>query len=110
MKQYLVDTLTHKDYTLLKEVLDGQLEKSVLEGLYWLVLPGALATEEQRAHLDCAPHVVAVELREDSIACEFLVRTKKTLRCSCMGYATEEQILWIIRFLDRLLEENAIIA
>lgn len=109
MKQYLVDTLNYKDYTTLKETLATKLEHSALENLFWLEIPDSLATEEQKAHAACGPHVVAVELREDAISCEFLVRTKKAMRCSCMGYATDEQILWIIRFLDQLLEENAII-
>ncbi|MDL2285905.1 hypothetical protein LJC24_00505 [Desulfococcaceae bacterium OttesenSCG-928-F15] len=110
MKQYLIDTLNFNDHAVLKKHLDRVLERAVLDGLYWLELPEALLSEEQRNHAGCAPHVVALELGENSLSCEFLVRTKKAMRCSCMAYATDEQILWIIRFLDQLLEENAIIA
>jgi len=43
--------------------------------------------------------------RDDFVRFEFLVRSQKTLRCSCIDYATRQQRDFILAFADRLVEE-----
>jgi hypothetical protein len=49
--------------------------------------------------------VAAVELQQTRVSMELLVRTRSRIRCGCIAYATDEQRSWLIRLLDRLLEQ-----
>lgn len=110
MKQYLVDGLGIQDTHRLKKVLDVRLGTRVLEAIYWVPVPEAVLTPIQKAHAECAPHVVALLLEEGRISCEFLIRTMKVIRCDCMAYATAEQRIWIMDMVDDLLGEASVIA
>jgi hypothetical protein len=104
MKQYVIDQLRYGDYERIKTYLDQHYGASEVEGLYWIALPGDLATDIQLAHPDCQPFYVAVELSQDRLACELLVRTRHRMRCDCMGYATASQLQWLCRWADAMLE------
>jgi hypothetical protein len=105
MKQYLIDGLRFQDYQKLKTYLDEYLKSSVLGGVYWLELDSALLTPIQKKHEGCYPHVFALTLEETYLACEFLVRTEKKIKCDCMAYATKEQRDWLIDQADAILEK-----
>lgn len=105
MKQYVIDGLRPKDYLDIKEYLDKYLESSPLGGIYWLELERELLTPIQKEHEDCHPHVFALMLEESYLACEFLVRIKKNIKCDCMDYATREQRNWLIDQADGILEK-----
>jgi hypothetical protein len=80
MKQYVIDELRPKDYQMIKSFMDEKFGSSNVDGVYWIEL----------------------------IAFELLVRTKNRMRCSCMGYATENQRNWLIRVADAIFDKLGI--
>ncbi|THB69916.1 MAG: hypothetical protein D6E12_03615 [Desulfovibrio sp.] len=106
MRGYMIDELTQEDIQRLGQALkDMGLESSVL-GLYWLDVPQELLSEEQAAHSEsCGPHSMGLEVEENWIRMELLVRARKIIRCSCVAYATPEQREHMITYLDSLLAD-----
>ena len=103
MKQYVIDGLKPEEHKKLKEYLDRNLEASPLAELYWLQLDREILGPMQKSHEECAPHLFALKLEDTYLACEFLVRIKKHIKCDCMGYATSEQRDWLIETVDSIL-------
>jgi hypothetical protein len=104
MKQYVIDELRPNDHERLKRYLDNNFGSSEVEGIYWIPVDPDYLSPEQAEHKECGPHFIALVLEQNMLACEFLVRTKNRVRCSCMGYANEVQRNWIMEFIDALLE------
>jgi hypothetical protein len=46
-----------------------------------------------------------VELGRNLIKFEFLIRSRRTMRCTCVGFATRPQRDWIMDFADRLVAD-----
>ncbi len=109
MKQYKVDELRPEELEKLTGYLDEHLEKTSLEGTYWLEIPARLLGDVQVAHEQCQPHVVACEIHSHGVTCEFLVRTQKKLNCDCMQMANSLQRVWIMETIDGILEKLSII-
>jgi hypothetical protein len=105
MRQYLIDEFRPDDFKKIKAYLDSHFSKNELEGVYWITIDPSLLTDLQAAHQTCQPFYFAVVLEPRSVACEFLVRTKNRLKCECIGYATQSQRNWFIRWIDMLLDE-----
>ncbi len=108
MKQYVVDELRPGDYSKIMSYLGEKLGVAEMPGLYKLPLSDAHLTDTQAAHTQCQPFYFAIDLEPTRMACELLVRTDKRLRCDCMGYATDAQRSWLIRFTDAMLHNLAI--
>jgi hypothetical protein len=108
MKQYVIDQLRPRDYEQVLEFLEENVEKTALDGIYWVNLPEDLCTTTQREHGRCRPHYFAINLDINQVAFELLIRSKQVLRCSCIAYATQEQRDFIIRFADMMLEKLSI--
>ncbi len=102
MKQYVIDELRPKDYELVKAYLEENFNPSDVKGIYWIQLDQNILTKVQAKHTDCQPFYFAVELDSNAIIFELLIRTKKRIRCDCMGYATEKQRNWLIRIADSI--------
>ena len=62
----------------------------------------------QRAHTACQPFYFAIELVEERLALELLVRTKNLIRCDCIGYASSDQRIWIMEVVDAIFEKLGI--
>jgi len=108
MKQYVIDGLRPQDHDRLKAYLDEHVQAAAIVGIYWLPLDESVLTPLQINHRECAPHVFALKLEQNLLACELLVRTQKHIRCDCMAYATEKQRNWLIDQTDAVLEKLAI--
>jgi hypothetical protein len=102
MKQYVIDELRPVDYQKIKEYLDAHHGSSEITGIYWIPIDPEYLTFEQAEHTECGPHFIVMILEEHMLACEFLVRTKHRIRCSCMGYADDRQRKWIMDFADAI--------
>jgi hypothetical protein len=76
--------------------------------VYWIPLDREILSPTQSEHLECQPHVAAVELAETRLSMELLVRTRSRIRCSCIAYATERQRNWLIHIVDSILEQLGI--
>ena len=102
MKQYVVDELRPADYKALKKNLDERFGPAAMDGIYWIPVDADLLTETQRDHEDCRPHFFALDLDQQRLACELLVRTKNRMRCDCIQYATQNQRNWLIGIIDNI--------
>ncbi len=109
MKQYVIDEIRYQDYEKIKKYLDDSLGDSGVDGLYWLPVEEAILSDVQMAHTACAPFCMAMELEEDRLTGELLVRTRNRVRCDCVHYADERQRDWLIRQVDAIFEKLDII-
>ena len=104
MKQYVIDELRPEDYEKIKSYMDENFESSALDGIYWVSMDQNMLSDVQAEHIECQPFYFVIDLEPNLLACELLVRTKNRMRCSCIGYATDEQRDWILRFVDTIFE------
>ncbi len=109
MRQYLVDELRKEEVERIRERLSEGLEESDIKGLFWLRMPDDILGPVQHQHSSCGPHCTAVELGDGWLKFELLVRARGRIRCECVGYATEQQRRFVLRFADNLLEECGIV-
>ncbi|MEW6660654.1 MAG: hypothetical protein AB1424_18585 [Thermodesulfobacteriota bacterium] len=108
MRQYQVDEISRADIPRIRDYLKDHALASSLEGIWWVDLPEDLLSPEQFAHPDCRPFRFAVELGDNFVRFEFLIRSRQTMRCVCIGYATRGQRDFILAFADRLVEDLAL--
>ena len=108
MRQYLLDEIARNDIPRVREYLNQHALASSLADIWWVDLQEDLLNPEQFSHVDCRPFRFAVELGDDFVRFEFLIRSRETMRCSCIGYATRVQRDFILAFADRLVEELAL--
>ena len=104
MKQYVIDELRAADYKALKTYLNQQYGPVEMDGIYWIPVAIDMLTDIQSEHTECRPQYVAIDLDDNRLACEFLVRSKNRVRCDCIHYATENQRNWLIGFIDDIFE------
>ena len=108
MRQYVLDEIARKDIPRVREYLHQHALAASLDGIWWVDLQEDLLSPEQFSHPDCRPFRFAVELGDDFVRFEFLIRSRETMRCACIGYATRQQRDFILAFADRLVEELAL--
>ncbi len=108
MKQYVIDGLRPQDHDRLKTYLDENVQAAGIVGIYWLPLDDSVLTQVQLKHRDCGPHVFALKLERNCLACELLVRTRKHIQCDCMAYANQDQRNWLMDQTDAILENLGI--
>ena len=105
MKQYVIDELRPEDYNKIKKYFDETYGSAEMGGIYWVPIAIEVLTEIQHEHTDCQPFYFAIDLGEDRLALELLVRTKNRIRCDCIGYASKDQRNWIMGALDAIFEK-----
>lgn len=110
MKQYVIDELRPQDHERLKAYLDNHFGPADMGTVYWVPVDDVLYDPRQASHGQCHPLYFAVQLKTSSLAAELLVRTKNRIRCDCIQYATEDQFLWLIRFIDAILQKLEIMS
>jgi len=96
------------DHEAIKVYLKENYSASDVDGIYWIPLEEDILTEIQKEHTDCQPFYFAVDLEPNRIAFEMLIRTQKKMRCSCMGYATENQRDWLMGLADSIFDQLGI--
>jgi hypothetical protein len=105
MKQYVIDELRPADHHKIKAYLDENYGPCELGSIYWIPLDPEYYSDIQREHATCQPFYFAVELHPRAVACEFLVRTRKRIRCACIAYANQRQRNWFIQLIDTIFKE-----
>jgi hypothetical protein len=108
MKQYFVDEIRPEEQKKIKTYLEKSHGAPDMGSVFWVPIPTDMLSPVQNAHVDCQPFYFAVDLGEDTLSCELLIRTKNRIRCDCIGYATEKQRNWIIDVIDAIFEKLAI--
>lgn len=105
MKQYVFDQLREDDYHRIHEYLKENGEETVFKEVFWLHVPEDLYTGTQKEHPECHPFYFAVNLSQDKVDFELLIRSRQILRCSCIRYADRRQRDYIMDCADRMLED-----
>lgn len=105
MKQYVIDELRYPDYEALKSYCDESLQESGVDGIYWLELESDMLTELQASHGECGPHYIAIELNEQRLSCELLIRARNRIRCNCIAYMDHRQRTYYLELIDAILEK-----
>jgi len=109
MKQYVIDELRPEDHNKIKEYLDEAYGTAEMGAIYWVPVAADMLTEIQREHVDCQPYYFSIDLEGNRFALELLVRTKKRVRCACIGYASKDQRIWIMEAVDAIFERLDIV-
>ncbi len=105
MKQYVIDQLREDDYSKILDYLKKNAESAIFDDIFWMQLPEELYSPIQKEHTGCHPFVFAANLSMTQVDFELLIRTRRILRCNCIGYADRRQRDYILDFADRMLEQ-----
>ncbi|MDD5757736.1 MAG: hypothetical protein PHI06_01490 [Desulfobulbaceae bacterium] len=108
MRQILMNELTNDEIQKAKEFLDATGRVGGVEGLYWLAIPEEMLGGAQLGHEECGPFSFAVEVGDDFVSFELLVRSESNLHCSCTCYATATQREFLLTTMDRMVSEHGI--
>jgi hypothetical protein len=110
MRQYKIDQLNREERANIEGYLKRSLKPGAVDGVFWIEVPSDLLSPEQHAHGDCGPFFFGVVLEEESVCFEMLARSQTNLHCSCIAYATAAQRDFVLRFADKMLQEERILA
>ena len=108
MRQYRIDELSREERANIESYLKRTLKSGFMEDVFWIEVPQDLLGRAQRQHENCAPFYFAVELEADAVSFELLVRSQTNLHCDCIAYASAAQREFLLRFIDTMLQEEAI--
>ncbi len=108
MRQFVIDELSPLERDNIDSYLKRTLKPGPMIGLYWIVLPPDLLSAIQQEHRDCGPFYVGVEVEQDKVRFELLVRSTTNLHCDCIAHATSDQRQFILDFVDKMLDEEKI--
>lgn len=109
MRSYMIQDITPRDMDTITTHLKETGYKSPLDGIFWLPLPESLLGKAQQEHnSQCSPYYLALELGQDWLRLEFLVRSEQRLRCDCIMYADPRQREAMMEFLDELIRNRDI--
>ena len=80
--------------------------KSGLEGIFWLPIPDDMLNQKQKEHkLQCGPYNMALEIGDEAVYLELLVRGLGRLRCECLGPPSPALREYMIDYLDSVLRD-----
>lgn len=106
MRCYVVDELPADTLEKLEKTLDERGYASSIEKLYWIPLEARHLLPVQQEHTaSCGPHCLALEILDDGVRLEFLVRAQGRMRCECVSYPSPETERDMMLWLDARLEE-----
>ena len=108
MRQIVIDEISREERANIHNYLKRNAQAGAMEGMFWLPLPERLLAEAQHGHEGCGPYFFGIELTDDRLVFELLVRSKTNLHCSCISYATPEQRDFLLAFVDKMLAEEMI--
>ena len=106
MRAYLVEDLPPELCRRLADFAQERGYASSLEGLFWLPVPESLWSPLQREHAArYGPYAVSLEIGEDSLRLELLVRARNRLHCDCVAPADSATRQALIDRLEELISE-----
>ena len=108
MRQIVIDELSPMERDNIDSYLKRTLQRGPMIGLYWITLPSDLYSAAQQGHDDHGPFHMAVEVEQDKVRFELLVRSETNLHCSCIAYASPVQRQFVLDIIDRMIEEEMI--
>jgi hypothetical protein len=105
LRQYVIDEVSSPDIEKINDYLRKRLDAASLDDLYWLEMKPDMLSDLQTAHKACQPHAVAVEVGENWVKFELLVRSRMKLHCRCYAYALPAQRDYIMEVADRMVQD-----
>lgn len=108
MRQIVIDELSPMERDNIDSYLKRSIKQGPMIGLYWLVLPEEHFSEKQQNHDDCSPFHFGVEVEQQRVRFELLVRSESNLHCTCIAHANKEQRQFVLDFIDKMVEEEHI--
>jgi len=106
MRSYYIDEFVPGELERLAERLDNMELSAGVEDLYWLPVPEKLLTSLQKQHEQaCGPYALALEILDEALRLELLVRARNKLRCECVAYGDQPLVSHMIGYLHALLDE-----
>ena len=104
MRTYTIDQLEEADIAAINSrLLDMELQAG-LEGVYWLPVPREMLTPIQVEHFaSCGPYCLALEVDQNAVHMELLVRGMGRIRCDCLSFASQELRNHMIAYLEGML-------
>lgn len=108
MRQIVIDELSPMERDNIDSYLKRSIKQGAMVGLYWLELPPDLLSEPQQGHEDHGPFYLGVEVDDQSVKFELLVRSQTNLHCTCIAHASNTQRRFVLDFIDRMVEEEMI--
>lgn len=108
MRQFVIDELSTLERDNLESYLKRSLKPGPISGIFWLELPKDLLSDVQHDHQKCSPFYCAIELEDNRLCFEMLVRSSTNLHCTCIAFATSVQRQFVLDFIDRMLDEEQI--
>lgn len=106
MRSYVIDELSPLTVHHFAERLRHMECASGIEKLFWLPVPSEFLEPIQREHeATCGPYRLAVELMNESVRLELLVRAEGKIRCECIRYLVPEAERAMMGQLDALISE-----
>ncbi len=103
MRQIVIDELSPMERDNIDSYLKRSLKQGPMIGLYWIELSPDLLSEAQQSHKECAPFYLGVEMENESVRFELLVRSAANLHCDCIAHATPAQRRFVIDFIDTMV-------
>ena len=108
MRQIVIDELSPMERDNIDSYLKRSLRQGPMVGLYWVVIPEELLSATQQEHVDCGPFYLGVEVEQQCVRFELLVRSESNLHCKCIAHATSAQRQYVLDFIDKMVEEEHI--
>lgn len=108
MRQFVIDELSPMERDNIDSYLKRSLKQGPMIGLYWLTLPPDLLAKAQQGHDECGPFYFGVEVENEKVKFELLVRSNSNLHCDCIAHATQAQRQFVLDFADKMLDEEKI--
>ncbi len=108
MRQIVIDELSPMERDNIDSYLKRSIKQGAMVGLYWLELPPDLLSEAQLGHEDHGPFYLGVEVDDQSVKFELLVRSQTNLHCTCIAHASNSQRQFVLDFIDRMVTEEMI--
>ncbi len=110
MRQIVIDELSPMERDNIDSYLKRSIKQGAMVGLYWLELPPDLLSEAQLGHEDHGPFYLGVEVDNQSVKFELLVRSQTNLHCTCIAHASTSQRQFVLDFIDKMVKEEMISA
>ncbi len=109
MRQFVIDELSPMERDNIDSYLKRTIKHGPMIGLYWLQLPDDLLSATQLDHnAQHGPFHLGVEVTNSAVKFELLVRSQVNLHCHCIAHATAAQRLFVLDFIDNMVEEEFI--
>lgn len=108
MRQIVIDELSPMEKDNIDSYLKRNLKKGPMIGLYWIEIPEELLADNQKGHDQCGPFYCGVEVEDQQVRFELLVRSTANLHCTCIAHANRQQRDFVLDFIDKMVEEEHI--